>query len=114
MLNGNANSRWKKLFKQRDPVFREVANVHVHTRGLTPQGAAKKVIDMVSERAVHVTGAAIEPYDVVIGEGAMNHLVDVLGPKPAKSRLSTLSRCSDTPIVPAPCCVRAAMRFPTS
>ena len=34
MLNGNANSRWKKLFKQRDPVFREVANVHVHTRGL--------------------------------------------------------------------------------
>ncbi len=32
MLNGNANSRWKKLFKQRDPVFREVANVHVHTR----------------------------------------------------------------------------------
>lgn len=87
MLNGNANSRWKKLFKQRDPVFREVANVHVHTRGLTPQGAAKKVIDMVSERAVHVTGAAIEPYDVVIGEGAMNHLVDVLGPKPAKVAL---------------------------
>ena len=87
MLNGNANSRWKKLFKQRDPVFREVANVHVHTRGLTPQGAAKKVIDMVSERAVHVTGAAIEPYDVVIGEGAMNHLVDVLGPKPAKIAL---------------------------
>ena len=87
MLNGNANSRWKKLFKQRDPVFREVANVHVHTRGLTPQGAAKKVIDMVSERAVHVTGAAIEPYDVVIGEGAMNHLADVLGPKPAKIAL---------------------------
>ena len=86
MLNGNANSRWKKLFKQRDPVFREVANVHVHTRGLTPQGAAKKVIDMVSERAVHVTGAAIEPYDVVIGEGAMNHLVDVLGPKPRQNR----------------------------
>ena len=49
--------------------------------------AAKKVIDMVSERAVHVTGAAIEPYDVVIGEGAMNHLVDVLGPKPAKIAL---------------------------
>ena len=45
------------------------------------------MIDMVSERAVHVTGAAIEPYDVVIGEGAMNHLVDVLGPKPAKIAL---------------------------
>ena len=87
MLNGNATPVGKKLFKQRDPVFREVANVHVHTRGLTPQGAAKKVIDMVSERAVHVTGAAIEPYDVVIGEGAMNHLVDVLGPKPAKIAL---------------------------
>ena len=105
MLNGNANSRWKKLFKQRDPVFREVANVHVHTRGLTPQGAAKKVIDMVSERAVHVTGAAIEPYDVVIGEGAMNHLVDVLGPKPAKIALihtQPVQRHSD--------CARALLR----
>lgn len=111
---GNANSRWKKLFKQRDPVFREVANVHVHTRGLTPQGAAKKVIDMVSERAVHVTGAAIEPYDVVIGEGAMNHLVDVLGPKPAKIALihtQPVQRHSDRARA---CCVRAAMRFPTS
>ena len=35
MLNGDANARWKKLFKERDPVFRNVANVHVHTRGLT-------------------------------------------------------------------------------
>ena len=79
MLNGNANSRWKKLFKQRDPVFREVANVHVHTRGLTPQGAAKKVIDMVSERAVHVTGAAIEPYDAV----SYTHLPELTFAHPA-------------------------------
>ena len=87
MLNGDANARWKKLFKERDPVFRRVANVHVHTRGLTPQGAAKKVIDMVNERAVHVTGTAIDPYDVAIGEGVMNHLVDVLGDKPARIAL---------------------------
>lgn len=87
MLNGDANARWKKLFKERDPVFRNVANVHVHTRGLTPQGAAKKVIDMVSQRTVHVDGAAIEPYDVVIGEGAMNRLVDVLGSKPVRIAL---------------------------
>lgn len=87
MLNGDANARWKKLFKERDPVFRNVANVHVHTRGLTPQEAAKKVIDMVSQRTVHVDGAAIEPYDVVIGEGAMNRLVDVLGSKPVRIAL---------------------------
>lgn len=87
MLNGDANARWKKLHAQRDPVFREVSNIHVHTHGLTPQGAAKKVIDMVSQRAVHVEGAAIDPYDVVIGEGAMNRLTDVLGPKPAKIAL---------------------------
>lgn len=87
MLNGDANARWKKLFKERDPVFRNVANVHVRTRGLTPQGAAKKVIDMVSQRTVHVDGAAIEPYDVVIGEGAMNRLVDVLGSKPVRIAL---------------------------
>lgn len=42
MLNGNANSRWKKLFKQRDPVFREVANVHVHTRGLRLRAQRRK------------------------------------------------------------------------
>lgn len=87
MLNGDANARWKKLFKERDPVFRRVANVHVHTRGLTPQGAAKKVIDMVAQRTVHVTGATIEPYDVAIGEGTMGHLVEVLGPKPHKIAL---------------------------
>lgn len=87
MLNGDANTRWKKLYKQRDPVFREVSSVHVHTRGLTPQGAAKKVIDMVSQRIVHVDGATIDPYDVAIGEGAMNRLVDVLGTRPKKIAL---------------------------
>ena len=35
MLNGDANERWKKLYKERDPVFRSVANVHVGTRGLS-------------------------------------------------------------------------------
>ena len=87
MLNGDANARWKKLYKERDPVFRRVANVHVHTRGLTPQGAAKKVIDMVSERSVHVTGKTIEPYDVLIGEGVIGHLVEVMGDKPHKIAL---------------------------
>ncbi|NEG54605.1 bifunctional shikimate kinase/3-dehydroquinate synthase [Bifidobacterium sp. SMA15] len=87
MLNGDANARWKKLYRQRDPVFREVANVHVRTRRQTPQMAARKVMDMITERTVHVTGAAIDPYDVVIGEGAMNHLADVLGDKVAKVAL---------------------------
>lgn len=37
MLNGDANERWKKLYRDRDPVFRQVANVHVRTHGQTPQ-----------------------------------------------------------------------------
>ncbi|MBW3079997.1 bifunctional shikimate kinase/3-dehydroquinate synthase [Bifidobacterium saguinibicoloris] len=87
MLSGDANARWRKLYKQRDPVFREVANVHVHTRRQTPQQAARKVMNMISERTVHVTGTGIEPYDVVIGEGALNHLADVLGEGVAKVAL---------------------------
>ena len=79
MLNGDADARWKKLYKERDPVFRRVANVRVCTRGQTPQMAARKVMDMIRERMVHVTGSGIEPYDVRIGEGTMNHLPDVLG-----------------------------------
>ena len=79
MLNGDADARWKKLYKERDPVFRRVANVRVRTRGQTPQMAARKVMDMIRERMVHVTGSGIEPYDVRIGEGTMNHLPDVLG-----------------------------------
>ena len=79
MLNGDADARWKKLYRERDPVFRRVANVRVRTRGQTPQMAARKVMDMIRERMVHVTGSGIEPYDVRIGEGTMNHLPDVLG-----------------------------------
>ena len=79
MLNGDTDARWKKLYKERDPVFRRVANVRVRTRGQTPQMAARKVMDMIRERMVHVTGSGIEPYDVRIGEGTMNHLPDVLG-----------------------------------
>lgn len=87
MLDGDANARWKKLYRERDPVFRDVANVRVRTKGLTPLGAARKVIDMIEERSIHVTGAAIEPYDVVVGEGSLNHLADVLGEGPAKVAL---------------------------
>ena len=28
---GDANARWKKLYRQRDPVYYRVANVHVET-----------------------------------------------------------------------------------
>ena len=80
MLQGDANARWKKLYRQRDPVYYRVANVHVETYGQTPLAAARKMMDMITERTVHVTGATIEDYDVSIGEGAMNHLSEVLGP----------------------------------
>ncbi|WP_371851971.1 bifunctional shikimate kinase/3-dehydroquinate synthase [Bifidobacterium moukalabense] len=87
MLNGDANKRWKRLYRERDPVFRQVATMHVRTHGQTPQAAARKLMDMIAQRTVHVTGATIEPYDVSIGEGAMNRLAQVLGDKPSKVAL---------------------------
>lgn len=109
MLNGDANMRWKKLYKERDPVFRRVANVHVGTRGQSPQAAARKLMEMIDQRIVHVTGSTIEPYDVRIGEGVMGQLAQVLGSKPSRWRLSTHSRCSVIRIVRARCFGRRAM-----
>lgn len=80
MLNGDANERWKKLYKERDPVFRSVANVHVGTRGQSPQAAARKLMEMIDQRIVHVTGSTIEPYDVRIGEGVMGQLGEISVP----------------------------------
>ena len=87
MLSGDANMRWKKLYKERDPVFRRVANVHVGTRGQSPQAAARKLMEMIDQRIVRVTGSTIEPYDVRIGEGVMGQLAQVLGSKPVKVAL---------------------------
>ena len=89
MLNGDASERWKKLYKERDPVFRSVANVHVGTRGQSPQAAARKLMEMIDQRIVHVTGSTIEPYDVRIGGGVMGQLAQVLGSKACHWRLST-------------------------
>ena len=94
MLNGDANERWKKLYKERDPVFRRVANVQVRTHGQTPQVAARKLMEMIDQRIVHVTGSTIEPYDVCIGEGVMSQLAQVLGDKPAKVALHPSRRFS--------------------
>ena len=87
MLNGDADERWKTLYAQRDPVFRDVANVYVHTYGLTPPQAARRMKDMIEERCVHVTGSNIEPYDVHIGEGSMSHLSEILGSNVARVAL---------------------------
>lgn len=87
MLNGDADERWKTLYRQRDPVFRDVANVYVRTYGLTPAQAARRMKDMIEERCVHVTGSGIDTYDVRIGEGAMGHLPELLGRKATRVAL---------------------------
>lgn len=87
MLAGDAAARWRALYEERDPVFDAVANVHVHTRGSSPQHAARKVMDMVMEHDVHVTGTSITPYDVRIGVGTSNHLAEVLGDRPVRIAL---------------------------
>ena len=87
MLAGDPDARWRALYEERDPVFDAVANVHVHTRGSSPQHAARKVMDMVMEHDVHVTGASITPYDVRIGVGTSNHLAEVLGDRPVRIAL---------------------------
>lgn len=87
MLNGDADERWQSLYQVRDPVFRDVANVVVHTYGLSPAQAARRMKDMIDERAVHVTGSGIDPYDVRIGERAMSHLAELLGEKVSRVAL---------------------------
>ncbi|GAA0631349.1 bifunctional shikimate kinase/3-dehydroquinate synthase [Bifidobacterium pullorum] len=87
MLNGDADERWKTLYRQRDPVFRDVANVYVRTYGLTPAQAARRMKDMIEERCVYVTGSGIDAYDVRIGEGAMGHLPELLGRKATRVAL---------------------------
>lgn len=87
MLQGNAQERWMNLYEQRDPVFRNLANVVVHTYGMTPRAAAQRMIEMANERIVHVTGEGIEPYNVQIGEGALNQLGQCLGEEPVRVAL---------------------------
>ncbi|KFJ05950.1 bifunctional shikimate kinase/3-dehydroquinate synthase [Bifidobacterium tsurumiense] len=87
MLAGDADERWKGLFKQRHPVFSALANAHIRTHGSTPQMAARKLADMISEKDVHIEGSGIEPYEVFIGDGAINHLSQVLGEEPVRVAL---------------------------
>lgn len=85
MLNGDdAEKRWLELFDKRDPIFRKVSNIHMPTKGSTPYMAAEKLRNMIMQRIVHVTGEAIEPYDVRIGDGAMQLLPQMLGTKPVR------------------------------
>ena len=98
MLDGDADARWMALYEQRDPTYRAVSNVVVRTHGMTPKTAARKMIEMTDEGIVHVDGSGIEPYDVRIGEGALNHLPDVLGEGPVRVALihtQSLQRHSD-------------------
>lgn len=79
MLNGDAGERWMKLYEERDPVFRDISNLRVRTHGSTPRMAARKLSNMIQERVVHVTGSDVDPYDVCIGEGALNRLLEIIG-----------------------------------
>lgn len=77
MLDGDARQRWMDLYERRDPVFRQVANVRVQTRGMTPMVAARKVKMMIEQRVVRV-GAGEDAYEVRIGGGVMQELGSVL------------------------------------
>lgn len=79
--------RWMQLLQERDPVFRDLANICVRTHGAYAHLAAKKVRDMIMQRIIHITGEAIEPYDVRIGAGAMQLLPQILGIKPVRVAL---------------------------
>lgn len=98
LLAHDARTRWMNLYEQRDPVYSRIATVIVATRGKTPAKAAKAVMEGMNERIVHVTGSAIEPYDVRIGSGVINHLPQVLGERPVRVALihtSSVQRHSD-------------------
>lgn len=79
MLSADADARWRQLYAQRDPVFSALANTLVRTHGSTPHLAARKLVNAMTQRVVHVTGSGITPYDVRIGEHALDQLVQTLG-----------------------------------
>ncbi|MCH4208604.1 bifunctional shikimate kinase/3-dehydroquinate synthase [Bifidobacterium sp.] len=87
MLSGDADARWKQLFEQRDPVFTALSNLHVRTHGSTPHMAAKKLTEAIMQRTIHITGKAIEAYDVRVGESSMRQLPETLGDNPTKVAL---------------------------
>lgn len=87
LAGGDADARWMRLYRQRDPVFNRIANVHVRTHGSTPQMAARKVMNMIEERVVHVEVVAADDYNVRIGEGTLNHLAGILGDRPVRVAL---------------------------
>ncbi|EFA23565.1 bifunctional shikimate kinase/3-dehydroquinate synthase [Bifidobacterium gallicum] len=87
MLDGDADARWRMLFEQRNPTYTRMANVTVRTHSMTPAKAAERMVDVMNERIVHVTGDGIEDYDVQIGEGVLAQLPHVLGPKPVRVAL---------------------------
>lgn len=78
MLQGDADARWDALFEARNPVYCQLANTRVRTHGMTPQAAAKRMIEMIEQRVVHVTGESITPYDVHIGEGVLSLLPETV------------------------------------
>ena len=87
LIGQDAKKRWMELFEQRDPIFRAVSNIHMPTKGSNPYMAAEKLRSMIMQRIVHVTGESIEPYDVRIGDAAMQLLPQMLGNKPVRVAL---------------------------
>lgn len=79
MLSGDADVRWRQLYETRNPVFDALANIHVRTHGSTPHMAARKLVDAVSQRIIHIGGSGIDPYDVRIGEHMLNALAQTMG-----------------------------------
>ena len=87
LIGDDAEKRWMALYEQRNPIFCAIANIHMPTRGSTPIMAAEKLRSMIMQRIVHVTGESIEPYDVRIGDAAMQLLPQMLGNKPVRVAL---------------------------
>lgn len=79
MLAGDARRRWRSLYERRDPVFDALATVHVRTQRSSPAAAARKLVEMISQKVVHVPVDGGSDYDVRIGVDAMESLSESLG-----------------------------------
>ena len=84
---------WPSMAVERDPLYREVADVVVDVDGLSPDEVADRVLAAVGA-LITVPRAArtIAPYDVLVGAGARHELAAVLPAECARVAVVTQAR----------------------
>lgn len=77
LLRGQTQERWMTLYQERRPIYEQVSNLYLGAKGERPDRLARRLVDLLSQRVIHVSGS--DPYDVCIGQGVTSRLPSILG-----------------------------------